>query len=984
MFVSAYVFGILITLFLLLMSYFWNKRRMYRLSLKLPGPISLPVIGNGLQLLCSPEDMYDHSLGIFRRYPSPMSFWFGPKFSIIFKDATQVEKIFTSTNLSYKDDVYKFIEVFEGQSLIAGSGPKWKKDRKLLSFLFTKKNIMKCFDDVVKHSKTLTNFLEHKVDKAAFNVEHYIHRAVTDFINESYLGIKINSQAGELDDFLDKVQRIYKLIYKRIVKPWLQVEFFYKLTPIYKEQEICKEVIHGFFYKVLNDAKEDYEKSQSKEDENKTILEQIIEIRKNVPDFATDEEMVHHMLTLYAASEDTISQVSSYVLVMLGMYPHYQERVVKEIDAVLGKEDIREDDISRLEFMEMVIKEVMRLFPIAPFIMRKAVADTEVEGYTIPKGASVMIAISLMHRDPVHWEKPDEFYPEHFYPEAVQKRHPYAYVPFSAGSRQCIGKIYAYMAMKIVLATFLQKFSVEADGTLQDKALTADISVRFKDGVYPVRIKRRTMMLLTYFISFIITIVLGLSAYFWSKRKMYRLSLKLPGPVSLPVIGNGLEFWCKDEDIFERAVSCIRKYPSPLSFWFGPKFSIVFKDATQVEKIFMSSNFSYKDDIYNFMKEFDGEALITGSGTKWKRDRKLMSFMFNKKNTMKYFDNVFKHCKLLMQILEKEVDQPSFNVQQYINRAATDFVNESFLGVKFHAQTGELDDFLDKIARTYALVHRRMVKPWLQVEFLYKLTPTYKEQELCKEVIHGFFYKALNQAKQNYAQSKDKDELSKTMLEQILEIRNDVPDFATDEEIVHHLATLYSASEDTITQISSYVLVLLGMYPHYQKKVVEEIDSIIGKEDVRDCDLVKFEYLDMVIKEALRLFPIGPFILRKSHEDAEIGEYFIPKGTTVMVAIHLIHRDPVQWEKPEEFYPEHFMPESVKKRHPYAFVPFSAGARQCLGKIYAYMAMKVIIVTFLQRFAVEADGSLRDKELTADISVRFKDETYPIRIRKRH
>ncbi|XP_030746385.1 probable cytochrome P450 313a1 [Sitophilus oryzae] len=91
MFVSAYVFGILITLFLLLMSYFWNKRRMYRLSLKLPGPISLPVIGNGLQLLCSPEDMYDHSLGIFRRYPSPMSFWFGPKFSIIFKDATQVE-----------------------------------------------------------------------------------------------------------------------------------------------------------------------------------------------------------------------------------------------------------------------------------------------------------------------------------------------------------------------------------------------------------------------------------------------------------------------------------------------------------------------------------------------------------------------------------------------------------------------------------------------------------------------------------------------------------------------------------------------------------------------------------------------------------------------------------------------------------------------------------------------------------------------------
>lgn len=95
-----------------------------------------------------------------------------------------------------------------------------------------------------------------------------------------------------------------------------------------------------------------------------------------------------------------------------------------------------------------------------------------------------------MHRDASLWQYPEEYYPDHFLPEAVEKRHPFAYIPFSSGPRGCIGKTFAYAGLKIILANILQKFTIESDMKIQEIRLKADVSIRSIDG-YNIRIKNR-------------------------------------------------------------------------------------------------------------------------------------------------------------------------------------------------------------------------------------------------------------------------------------------------------------------------------------------------------------------------------------------------------------------------------------------------------------------------------------------------------------
>ncbi|KAJ8921983.1 hypothetical protein NQ315_008620 [Exocentrus adspersus] len=468
-----------------------------------------------------------------------------------------------------------------------------------------------------------------------------------------------------------------------------------------------------------------------------------------------------------------------------------------------------------------------------------------------------------------------------------------------------------------------------------------------------------------WLVEIIVVILIAAAVYVRNNKEIFFLSWQLPGPPAWPIFGNAFAFLCKDEDLFERAVSFTSAYSSPMRFWFGPKFCIVITDVVQAEKVMSSIKFATKDkQMYKFMAVFNGEALISGSGPKWKRDRRLMSPLFLKRNVIQYFPYILHHMKILVKLLEEKVDQPTFNIEHLIHRCATDFVNETIIGVETNAQGGEMENFLENLTRMYTVVYARMVKVWLQVEWIFRFTKYKKLQEDGKSVLHGFFRQAIETNKQTHVCTTKDDESFRNLLQQMLDIRNDVPDFATDEELVHHLSTLYSASEDTVTTISSFALVLLGMYPNIQNKVVEEIFSVVGDRDVEEADLVKLTYLDMVIKDVLRLFPIAPFIAREASQDFQLEMARSGK-------------------RPNEFYPEHFLPEAVSKRHPYAFLPFSAGPRGCLGKPYAYMAMKIILVTILQRYAVEADGKLEDKPLKNDISVRFKDEIYPIRIRKR-
>ncbi|EPY85615.1 hypothetical protein CB1_000362018, partial [Camelus ferus] len=173
----------------------------------------------------------------------------------------------------------------------------------------------------------------------------------------------------------------------------------------------------------------------------------------------------------------------------------------------------------------------------------------------------------------------------------------------------------------------------------------------------------------------------------------------------------------------------------------------------------------------------------------------------------------------------------------------------------------------------------------------------------------------------------------RAFLDLLLNVTDDEGNKLSHEEIREEVDTFMFEGHDTTAAAVNWSLYLLGSYPEVQKKVDNELEEIFGKSDRPATleDLKKLKYLECVIKESLRLFPPVPFFARNLNEDCDVGGYKIVKGSQVIIVPYALHRDPRYFPDPEEFVPERFLPENSKGRHSYAYVPFSAGPRNCIA-----------------------------------------------------
>lgn len=160
------------------------------------------------------------------------------------------------------------------------------------------------------------------------------------------------------------------------------------------------------------------------------------------------EELVKEQIdTVIIAGNETSGLTVSYTILMLAMHPEIQERVFEELERVFDSADeyLSCEHIQQLNYLDCVLKEVMRMFPVAPFIVRCCTADTKLSTCTIPKGAVVMVSLFNLHRRSDIWGSDvNEFNPDHFSPERMDGRHPFAFIPFGGGPRNCIGLVFAH------------------------------------------------------------------------------------------------------------------------------------------------------------------------------------------------------------------------------------------------------------------------------------------------------------------------------------------------------------------------------------------------------------------------------------------------------------------------------------------------------------------------------------------------------------
>jgi cytochrome P450 len=194
----------------------------------------------------------------------------------------------------------------------------------------------------------------------------------------------------------------------------------------------------------------------------------------------------------------------------------------------------------------------------------------------------------------------------------------------------------------------------------------------------------------------------------------------------------------------------------------------------------------------------------------------------------------------------------------------------------------------------------------------------------------------------------------------------------TNEEVCQEVDTLMAAGHDTTTAALCWAMVCLGSYPDCQVKIHEELDEIFGDSDrpVTNEDLKKMKYLECVIKETLRFYPAGPVFGRLLTEDVKIGKHLLPAGTTIAVLTNQIHRNAKYYDEPDTFKPERFLPENSVGRHPYAYLAFSGGPRNCIGGKFAVMEQKVILSTLFRKFDVTFVDNMRTVKAHTSITLK--------------
>jgi cytochrome P450 len=220
------------------------------------------------------------------------------------------------------------------------------------------------------------------------------------------------------------------------------------------------------------------------DDAPRDLLTRLMEARESEDgDRLSANEVRDEVITIFMAGHETTAVAMTFVWYLLSQYPEQEARLHEELEAVLGGRGPTAEDLPRLQYTRMVIEEAMRIYPPAPAVsVRNAVADDEICGVKVRAGSRVLISPWVLHRHRKLWEEPERFDPERFSAERSVSRSRFAYLPFGAGPRVCIGAAFAMTEAVLILATLAQRYRARlVEG--QDIRLQTRITLRPRGGI---------------------------------------------------------------------------------------------------------------------------------------------------------------------------------------------------------------------------------------------------------------------------------------------------------------------------------------------------------------------------------------------------------------------------------------------------------------------------------------------------------------------
>lgn len=414
-----------------------------------------------------------------------------------------------------------------------------------------------------------------------------------------------------------------------------------------------------------------------------------------------------------------------------------------------------------------------------------------------------------------------------------------------------------------------------------------------------------------------------------------------PGPRGLPVIGHLLPFL---KNPMEAVTAVARKYGGMARIPIRGNFLYLCSDPEMLKELLITHRAKYMKNIrYRHIQALVGQGLLLSEAAEWRRQRVITQPAFKPDTLDAQVGWMGEHTERFLDRWKTLADRgATFDVEPDFNRLAQLLSGRFLLGEPFADIADEFCDIAADVKRHWPAQPRNLVRAFMK--------PDPKKIALFDAAIARLDSCLLGFVQRHRATDYE----GCGVLTRIVRTSREEGNLFDDKSLRDQLSTMFFAGHETSATGLCWIHWALSNHPEVRARLGAEVARLDGRMPTAE-DIHQLQYTQQVIEESLRLHSPIHAISRVAMEDNTVGGYFVPKGQTVVISMYAIHRQAHLYPDPERFDPDRFAPEEVAKRHRFAYLPFAAGHRNCIGGGQAMIELKLIVARIAQRYVLTLD-----------------------------
>jgi cytochrome P450 len=412
---------------------------------QVPGPQGPPLVGSLFDL--RRKGILDFWTDAWREHGDVVQARMGPMTLTQFVRPEHVQEILVKkADRFVKGFSHDTLRVPLGSGILTAEGSLWRQQRRLMAPTYTPRAVTRYAAIMLDATDRMLARWRALPEGTALPSNMEMMRLAMSVISRSVFTIDIGEDFHEAGEALATILDFASQRTIALVSPPLWVP-----TPMNRRLKRALDTMDAFLYGIIAERR-----SQPPGDD---LLWSLMEARDDETGESMSEvQLRDEVLITFFAGHETTAQLLTWAWYLLAKHPDVEAQFHAELDSVLGGRSPKLDDLEALAYTRMIMDETLRLYSPVATLARDAVVDDEVGGYPVPAGSMVVLTPYITHRHPEFWSQPQGFHPEHFAPEAVEARPRYAYYPFGAGPRVCLGKHFALLEAALVLAEVGQRY----------------------------------------------------------------------------------------------------------------------------------------------------------------------------------------------------------------------------------------------------------------------------------------------------------------------------------------------------------------------------------------------------------------------------------------------------------------------------------------------------------------------------------------------